>query len=405
MQMTTSHQDMCIRELVEALNTHLRELDYRPSSLKTYGCIFSRFVEYCEGRGEDRYAIQLGRDFVWEKCGSVLGENDRSKNINRAMHMMTDFQRYGMIFKQHNVRLEGFSDEYVPLFEHFLAHIARRGIAESSIRKYRNFLFRFESFLQNRGVTHFNLLELHHVNAYAETLAGLSQNTVSAALYNLRQLMDFAKENGYHHTSFAAALPLVRYRQTKRLPVVFTADEVERIVANIDTNNPIGKRNYAIILMAAKLGLRVSDIVGLTFDAFDWQGKKISICQQKTGVPLDLHVPEDVGWAIIEYLKHGRPKSNSKTIFVSHNAPYDAMTPNFGKEIARAVQKAGVKVPANKVVGMHTFRHSLATALLGNGTPLTEIAQILGHARVETSQEYISLSVNLLRECALEVSI
>lgn len=319
--------------------------------------------------------------------------------------MMTDFQRYGMIFKQHNVRLEGFSEEYASLFESFLVSLEKHGIAVSSVRKYRNFLFRFESFLKERGVEHFNQLELYHVNAYVETLAGLSQNTVSAALSDLRQLMDFAKENGYHHTSFALALPLVRYRQTKRLPAVFSAEDVERIVANIDRNNPIGKRNYAIILTAAKLGLRVSDVLGLTFDSLDWVGEKLSICQQKTGIPLDLHIPKDVGWVIIEYLKHGRPESHSTHIFISHNAPYDAMTANFGKVIQRAVQKAGIKVPADKVIGMHTFRHSLATSMLNNGATLTEIAQILGHAHIESTEEYISLSVDLLRECALEVTL
>jgi site-specific recombinase XerD len=404
METVKKYQELGIREMVDALKQHLKERGYRPSSLKTYGCILNRFAEFCAERGEEKYTIQLGRDFVWEKCGSILGENDRSKNVNRAMHMMTDFQRHGMIFLQHNVRLEGFSDEYAPLFDSYLASVIRRGIAKSSVRKYRNFLFRFEGFLKDRGVERFNQLELHHVNAYVETFAGLAQNTVSAAISDLRQLMDFAKEKGYHHTSFAPALPIVRYRQTKRLPAVFSANEVERIVANIDRSNPKGKRNYAIILTAAKLGLRVSDVLGLTFDSFDWDRKTISICQKKTGVPLDLHIPEDVGWGIIEYLKHGRPESLSRNIFIAHHAPYDAMTANFGKEIARAVQKAGIKVPADKVIGMHTFRHSLATSMLDNGATISEIAQILGHARVETSEDYISLSTDLLRECALEVS-
>jgi site-specific recombinase XerD len=405
MQPKICQKDMNVRELADALRSHLGELGYRPSSLKTYGCILSRFVEYCEERNIEKHSIQTGRDFVWEQCGSVLGENNRSKSVNRTMHILTDFQRYGMIFRQHNVRLEGFSAGYESLFESFLASIQKRGIVANSVRKYRNFLFRLEYFLEQRGIEQFNQLELYHVNAYVESFAGLAQNTVSAALSSLKQLMDFARNNGYHRTSFSESVPTVRYRQTKRLPATFTADEVERIVANIDRSNPLGKRNYAIILIAAKLGLRVSDVLSLTFRSIDWDAKRISINQQKTGMPLDLHVPEDVGWAIIEYLKYGRPQTSCENIFVKHQAPHDSIASNFAKDIARAVQKAGIKVPADKVIGMHTFRHSLATSMLDNGATLIEIAQILGHARPESAEEYISLSTESLRQCALEVAL
>lgn len=400
-----SMQYKSIRELTQALNAHLAELSYRPSSLKTYRCILSRFVEYCETKKADEYTVQLGRDFIWERYGMVLGENDRGKNPNRAIHMLTDFHRHGMIFKQHNVRREGFSAEYGTLFESFLESLHKSGIAESSIQKYRNYLFRFEYFLRNRGVTYFNQIELYHVNAYIESLAGLSQNTACVAILNLKKLLNFAHEKGYHHTNYSDALPYVRYAQSKRLPAIFTADETARILEKLDKNSPIGKRNYAIILIAAKLGLRVSDVLGLTFQSIDWKNKCISVNpQQKTGIPLELPLPEDVGWAIIEYLQSGRPKTTCSNIFIRHNAPYDGLTSNFGKDISRAVQKAGIKVPANKCVGMHTFRHSLATSMLNNGATIFEIAQVLGHARPESSEDYISLSVDMLRQCALEVT-
>jgi site-specific recombinase XerD len=393
-----------VKDLTSALKEHLRELGYKSSSLKTYGCIFSRFEKYCDSRAIDEFSVQLSRDFVWECYGAVLGEHDRGKNINRAMHMLADFQRHGMIFKQHNVRLEGFSDEYEPLFESFLSDLGKSGIAESSIRKYRNFLFRLEAYLKNRGVVHFNQTETYHVNAYIESLAGLSQNTTSSTIWNLRRLFKFAHDNGYHNSDLSGVLPVVRYSHTKRLPATFTADEVERIVENIDRANPIGKRNYAIILLAAKLGLRVSDVIALSFASINWQAKQISITQRKTGIPLDLPLPEDVGWAIIDYLKYGRPETSCEKIFVRHNAPYDAMTANFAKDISRAVQKAGIKTPADKVIGMHTFRHSIATSMLNKGATIQEISQILGHASPESTEDYISLDTEMLRQCALEVT-
>jgi site-specific recombinase XerD len=398
-------QNMPVGELVANLNEHLAQIGYRPSSLKTYGGILGRLQSYCATRGSDVFTMDLGRDYVRDCYGAVLGDRDRYKNISRAVHMLADFQRFGMVFKQHNFNSKGFSAEYKPLFEGFLESLQKTGIAGSTVDSYRSSLFRFENFLATRGVLHFNQLEIFHVNAYVESLAGYSKNAISTSLGLMRRLFDYARDHGYHSTSFSNALPSVKYTQTSRLPATFTADEVERLLENIDTHNPIGKRNYAIILLVAKLGLRVGDAIALRFGSIDWDTKIISIKQQKTGVPLTLPLPVDAGWAIIDYLKHGRPETTCDCIFVRHYAPYDMMTANFQKDLQRAVQKAGISVPADKRFGMHTFRHSIASTMLSRGATLSEIAQVLGHVNTDVTEDYISLTPALLRECALEVDI
>jgi integrase len=221
----------------------------------------------------------------------------------------------------------------------------------------------------------------------------------------MRRLFDYARDNGYHSTSFSGALPSVKYSQTSRLPVTFTADEAKRILENIDIHNPTGVRNYAIALLVTKLGLRISDAIALRFDSIDWQAKTISIQQQKTGVPLTLPLPEDAGWAIIEYLKHGRPETTCEYVFVRHNAPFDRLASNAQKDMQRLVQKARIHVPPDKRLGMHSFRHSIASIMLSQGATLAEISQILGQLDPQVTEGYISLTPSLLRECALEVDV
>lgn len=398
-------QNKPIKELIAALNSHLKQIGYRPSSLKTYGGILSRLQEYCTARGYEFFSMELGQNFVRDCYGIVLGERDKVKNISRAVHMLADFQRFGMVFKQHNCNPRGFTIEYKSLLDGFLISLEKTWLAKGTIKSYRNSLFRLESFLITRGVTRFNQLELFHVNAYIESLAGYSKNHISMILGLMRRLFDYALDNGYHCTSFSNALPSVKYTQTHRLPVTFSADEIKLILENIDNHNPKGKRNYAIILLVAKLGLRISDAIALRFDSIDWQIKSISIKQQKTGVPLSLPLPEDAGWAIIDYLKHGRPETACEHIFVRHNAPFDMLTPNVQKDIQRAVQKAGINVPVDKRFGAHSFRHSIASIMLSQGTELADIAQILGHLDPQVTEKYISLTPSLLRECALEVNI
>lgn len=403
MQKSEITQAMPVGELVAKLYAQMREYRYAQSSLETYRRICEKMLDFFEANGVAEFDIETGRRFVWECCGSRLGNSAYFKNYNRAVHMLSDLQHYGMIFKQSTTTIKDFSEEFKPLFEHYLESVRNSGIAEGSVHSYRAHLFRFESFLLNRGVRRFDLIELHHMNTYVESLTGYARNTISFTLTNLKRLMDFAYRNGYHSKTFSDALPTVGFSQTSRLPAVFTAEEVERILENIDNNNPTGKRNYAIILTVAKLGLRVSDALDLRFDSIDWDKKRISIKQRKTGIPLELPLLEDVGWAIIDYLKYGRPESSCRNIFVCHRPPYDELSVNFSKTISRAVQKAGIKTPPNKTVGTHTFRHSIATSMLDNGVELAKIAQTLGHTSPESSEEYISLSVSMLRQCALEV--
>lgn len=404
MRKSETTQAMPVGELVATLYAKMREYGYAQSSLETYRRICEKLLDFFEENGVATFDIETGRRFVWECCGAQLGTNGYFKNYNRAIHMLSDLQRYGMIFKQSVLTMKDFSDEFKPLFEEYLESVRKSGIAEGSVHAYRTHLFRLESFLQDRGLVCFDQIELHHINTYTETLSGYARNTISFTLTNLKRLMDFAYQNGYHSKTFSNSLPTVGFTQSSRLPAIFTADEVERILENIDNNNPAGKRNYAIILTVAKLGLRVSDALDLRFDSIDWDKKRISIKQRKTGIPLELPLLEDVGWAIIEYLKHGRPESNCKNIFVCHRPPYDELSVNFSKTISRAVQKAGIKTPTNKTVGTHTFRHSIATSMLDNGVKLTEIAQTLGHTSLESSEEYIALNVNMLQQCALEVT-
>lgn len=398
-------QTMTVRELAAALEEQMREFGYAQSSLNTYRGICAKIVRYFEEQGVGQFDVALGQKFIVEYGGDQFDNVKGFKNYYRAVHMLSDLQRYGMVFKYTRVNQFEFSEGYGLLFEEFLAHIRKRRIADSSVDRVRKILRRFESFLLNRDISRFNQIGLHHVNVYLETLAGYSRNTISFTVSYLKQLMEYAFQNGYHDQNFAIALPHIKYSQSTHLPAVFTPDEIERILKNIDTDSPVGKRNYAIILLMARLGIRISDVLKLQFNSIDWERKRIFIQQQKTGTAIELPLLEDVGWAIIDYLQNARPKTSCQNIFVCHHSPFDQIRYWMAKDISRAVQKAGIKTPPNKTVGAHTFRHSLATNLLNKGVGLTEIAQTLGHTSPESTESYISLSIETLRICALEVNL
>lgn len=405
MKETKNTTTMDINQLITATKAQLSRLGYKPCSIGRMEAVWKHLAVYCEEHNAGFLSAESAHSFVWDWYGAVLGDMDASHNVNRAVHMLLDFQQFGMIFKQSHITLKSFSDSYSPLFEGFLNSLCKDGFSEGSIRTWRSRLFRFEYFLSCSGISQFKQIELHHLNMYIETLSGFSSGTVGGTIKILGRLSDYAYINGWHSRSFSDSLPDIRRTHSYRLPTIFTPAEVEQILESVDRDNALGKRNYAVLILVARLGLRISDVRLLRFDSIDWQNRRISITQKKTGVPLELPLTDDAGWAIIDYLKHGRPETDCGYIFVRHTAPYDALTGSFHRTALNAIQKAGVKVPADKPVGMHAFRHSIATAMLSSGAKLTEIAQTLGHTTPESTQTYISADTELLRQCALEVEL
>ena len=392
-----------LEKVIANLKFHLTELGYRESTILRLDATWKELIAYCETHKATEFTVNLEREFVWERYGVDLGDRDVSQNVSRAIHMLDDYLQYGMVFKQSSITLKGFSPAYKELFEGFLGSLQQNQVAEGSIRTWRSRLFRFEYFLLKSGIEHFHQLELHHVNTYIESLTGFSPGTVAATVRILGKLFDYALVKGWHYTSYTNALPCIRRTNKYRLPTIFSPDDVDHILAQVDRSNPLGKRNYAILLLVARLGLRISDVRQLRFENVDWKNKRISILQQKTGIPLELPLLEDVGWAIIDYLQHGRPETECPCIFVRHCAPFNTIGGSLQRLVSQPVSKAGIHVSVDKPIGMHSFRHSIATSMLKNGAALTDIAQTLGHATPESTQVYVSLNTEMLRQCALEV--
>ena len=192
-------------------------------------------------------------------------------------------------------------------------------------------------------------------------------------------------------------------RQPK-IPSVYSREEVERLIDAIDRGNPQGKRDYAMILLAARYGLRASDIIGLRYCNLDWTNNRIVLLQQKTGKKVELPLSEEVGKAIIEYLKFGRPNVDEPYVFITAMAPYCKLTSTgMNITITTYMRQADIGFEERKH-GPHALRHSLASNLLSLNEPMPVISEILGHSATESTMCYLRVDFNQLKQCALEVS-
>lgn len=200
-------------------------------------------------------------------------------------------------------------------------------------------------------------------------------------------------------------MPILQYRQIRQpqIPSVYSAEEVERLISAIDRSSPQGKRDYAMLLLAARYGLRVSDIIGLRYCNLDWTTNRIVLVQRKTGRKTELPLSEELGGAIIDYLKFGRPDIDSPYVFIKTRAPYGPLsTTGMNRAVTDYMRLADIGYRERKH-GPHALRHSLASNLLASNEPLPVISEILGHASTESTMCYLRVDFGQLKQCALDV--
>ena len=389
---------------IAALHAKMAVMGYSKYTLRRYSKVWDALLEYGTSQEVQVFTVEYSQRFIDETFGTYYDNKYSRYAVNRQMAVLLDFIRLGVVIRQTNQKKD-FSKNYKKLFKSYLKSQMERGLGVGSITAMRSHLFRLENFLLDSGVKQFNELTRETVNLYIESFINYSTGLASTSLREFGRLCDYAVTEGFHKESFSGMIPHVKNIRRQRLPHTFTPEVIQKLLGVVDKNNPGGKRDYAMLLMTVRLGFRAGDVRALTFSSIDWTKRTISITQQKTGKFLELPIPDDVGWAIIDYLKNGRPVCNNNTVFVSHMPPYGELNPTAGNLVAKCMRQAGIKTPQNRVSGMHTLRHSLASGMLAEGVSLPTISSILGHADISSTESYLRVDIKNLRMCALEVNV
>ncbi|MQA17611.1 MAG: integrase, partial [Pseudonocardiaceae bacterium] len=201
----------------------------------------------------------------------------------------------------------------------FQAWLQAAGCAASTVRAYATVAGEFLAFTGRRGGL--AGLDAGVMGAFVATLAGYQAKTVEHKLCAVRSLLRFAAGAGLVDAAVLETVPAAKSTRQARIPSVWDPADVTKILAAIDRGNPCGKRDYAMILLITRLGLRGIDVKRLEFADLDWPGNRLSVVQAKTGRRVVLPLLKDVGWAVIDYIRHGRPACDCPQVFVRHTAP------------------------------------------------------------------------------------
>jgi integrase len=232
----------------------------------------------------------------------------------------------------------------------------------------------------------------------------LGRRSLATEVSHLRSFVRFLSMQGLVAADLLEHARTLRFAKEHRLPPVWPPQAVEALLAAVDRSSAQGKRDYAILLLACRLGLRATDIRSLRLDEICWSGACIQFAQRKTGRPLSLPIDDEIGEALIDYLQHGRPSVGHREVFLKARAPHEPFGPGnpLHSVVASALQRAGIELPAGLPRGLHALRHTLATRLVYAGVPLETVADVLGHHSVESTRVYTHLDVEALRCVALD---
>jgi integrase/recombinase XerD len=391
----------------------LSEAGRSEGTIRRYKAVLDRFAAFLAGRGLNSASDQACVDFVAGQTGTRLGAlrepvADRDVNaVRRPVVLMADALagRAVVIDRPVIPAKDGCPARFRPLRDDYVASCRARGNAEATLAAKDKAASRFLGYLDEMGAD-LAVLGVRDVPGFLLRQRGLGRKTIAGLRSALADFLGFLAVAGRAPQGLAGRLPPHRHLRHESEPHLWTAEEIRRLLAVIDRQSATGKRDYAMILLTARLGLRISDLRQLELGDLDWRAKTLTVIQHKTGRPLTLPLLDDVGWAIIDYVRHGRPGTGCAKVFIKHSYPFDAFgcSSSVASRLSRYAARARIEFPPGQACGMHSLRGALAVAMIGNGAPMPVISAVLGHASTDTTQAYyLRFDVERLRCCALDV--
>ena len=401
------NQKQTIDNLMDEMFDYLRKSQRHPVTIDQYryswqkvkSFMLANNIKYYNAKTESTFLISVLGDYDYSKL------NQRGKELVNKTEALCEFQNTGRILlgcrKHPPKEFKGKTGRIITSFIAYRKNTLK--LAKKTVQLYGLYLYPFNCYMNSIGIKQISDIKAPTILSYIKQMDPNTLAKKHCSLMILRIFFKYLYEQCILQVDYSRIIPKDNYKKQPKLPSTFTDKEIKALLKAIDRASPKGKRDYAMLLLATKLGLRASDICGLKFENIIWKRNIILLDQHKTGIPLELPLLPEIGNAIINYLKHGRPISQSSNCFLRVQAPYQRMhSTSLGSIVERYMRQAGINYTMRKH-GSHALRHSFASALLKDKVPLPVISEILGHKDMDSSMFYLRIDINSLRTCALEV--
>lgn len=405
-------KNLPLKDLIATVLEKMSQMDYTKSTLKCYRWSYGRLQRFANERGEIYFTEELGSEFLKSRYnyqGNTLYNSSQLSYIKaqiRSIRVLGDYQIHGFILRRKlgPLAVSTIPEQFKQGYDSYEDECKNLNHSEQGMYSRFNRIKHFLFYLDEHKIDSYHDITAVTLSGYVKTFVNLSSKSVNANMVAIRCFLRHLFSNDFIDENLAEKLPETKNYYAPSLPRIWNPSEVRTVLNTIDRGNPTGKRDYAMLLIITRLGLRASDIKALLLDSIHWDTNTIEITQHKTKVPVTYPLLNDIGWALIDYLKNGRPLTESPYVFVRHNAPYEAFAPNaaMNRILVKYVREAGVKVGRDVPLGLHSLRHTLASTLLSQDVPLQTISDILGHASLKSTDIYLHIDIKRLMECAID---
>lgn len=393
--------------LVTGVRGEIMELDRSEGTKEHYindglGKILSYFRRNnCHGFSKpllDELVEELHNDYARGKTGRY-----KYCIVRKTAAWLCQFHETGKI-NQGKLSAYGFkyvSNEYENLISEYIAHSLKMGLLkESSIKQYSGLVRRFFRIIESKQTFNYKLLTLPEIsNSITEYGVKNSRSTGSL----LDALRSFAKVISESHPELPDISPALIGipAHHKRVYEGFSRNDALKILNSVDRNTALGKRDYAMMLLAYNTGLRGVDITNLRFNDIDWSSSEIRLVQQKTEIPIALPLDNETGNAIADYILNGRPESACNNVFLRAVKPYIALSSQSPWTIFSEYSLPALGSDYTGKHGPHAFRRGIGARMLEAGVQCEIMSDVLGHSSPFALYQYTSVSVQNLRQCAM----
>ena len=385
------------------------EVGYSIKTMDGYQWIWYQFIKWKNENhfvyDEKEYSKFLLDYYNFDVSKYSNKSKSRHQQFMRSKRILDDFDSYKLNMVKRslpNALYFDYPSNWNIILDGYLNYLKNvRQNSDNSIKIKQDYLIRLLSYFYQNKISDLKQLSKSDITNFINKMIEKGNVSKRRNFYVLKDFLTYLFIENILFEDLSVYVPIIHNKHKRKLPTYLKQADVENLLKSIPKTKKVDIRNYTIILIAARLGLRLSDILNIKLKDIDWKNKKINVIQPKTNNLNILPLSKEIGWTIIDYINKARPKCNNEYLFVKMNYPFEKLEQftDFNKYF----DKCDFIVEDTKK-GIHNLRHSLANSLLDNDIPIHIISSILGHTSTDTtSNTYLKIDLENLKKVCLEV--
>lgn len=389
-----------IEDLIDSFSKELSKLHYSTRYVRNVSAILKQIVKFHEKSNCPAFSSTIVEEYIkssTEQFPKDLMMGYCSKFQVLTAQKLLEYNLTGTItdfgFHKPMTYLTPYYDDIIKDYVTEIAKTPQQQKGRSWAPK------RLASWLLSQGISTFSDVNVQHIRQFLiDEIKCLKSKTIPSLRVEIRKFCQWTFDNDYTGETFDALFDF-RIAIERKIKPAALPEEIASVLASIDRSTTEGKRNYAIVMLGVVTGLRGSDVSNLRLCDVDWRNGDIKITQSKTGKPLSLPLTQDVGESLSDYILNARPKSECDKVFLSLTPPFRPLAGGRSPGTIYINYRKKLGLPSQ---GFYSLRRALGKHLVTSGTPITTVAQVLGHSDITNTKQYIALDTIHLKECALD---